>query len=85
MEVPEAVESPIITAISWPPSWRGSLKANTLLELTFDFQIERQGGVELPAAYKFDLDSVDYEIEKQSLYFRITKTGGEFSRTEIFK
>ncbi|MGQ9546810.1 MAG: hypothetical protein ACUVTR_06625 [Dehalococcoidia bacterium] len=79
MEVPEAVESPIITAISRPPFWRGSFKANTLLELTFDFQIERQGDVELPVVYKFDFDSIDYEIEKQSLYFRITKTGGEFS------
>lgn len=85
MEVPEAVEHPIITAITWPPSWRGSLKANTMQEVVFDFQIERQGEIELPVVYKFDFDSVDYEIGKQSLYFRITKTSGEFTRTEIFK
>ena len=81
----EVVESPIITIITRPPGWKGSLTANTLKELRFDFQIEREGQVKLPISYKFSFDSIDYEIEDQFLYFSITEAGGEFSRTAIFR
>lgn len=72
-----------IVPISRPSWWKGSLKANTLKELKFDFLIEKEGEIELPVTYKFDFDQIDYEKETQFLYFKITKTGGEFSRTPI--
>lgn len=81
----EVVDDPIITVITRPPYWKGSLQANTLKELEFEFQIEKEGEIELPVAYKFSFDAIDYEIEKQSLYFKITESGGEFSRTPIFE
>ncbi len=85
MLTPEKIESPIITPITKPPWWKGSIKANALKELKFDFRIEKEGEIEFPVVYEFNFDSIDSETEKQSLYFKITKTGGEFSRASIFK
>jgi len=70
----------ILTPISKPAIWKGSIKANILNELKFDFQVEKEGEVKLPIIYKFNFDQIDYEMERQFLYFKITKTGGEFFR-----
>jgi len=75
----------LIAPITFPPEWKGSIKANILKELKFDFRIEKEGEIEFPVVYEFNFDSIDSETEKQSLYFKITKTGGEFSRIPIFK
>lgn len=85
MLVPEKIDPPIITPITKPPWWKGSIKANIIKEFKFDFRIEKEGEVEFSVVYEFDFDLIDSETEKQSLYFKITKTGGEFSRTPIFK
>lgn len=85
MLAPEKIDPSIITPITKPPWWKGSIKANIIKELKFDFRIEKEGEVEFPVVYEFDFDLIDSETEKQSLYFKITKTGGEFSRTPIFK
>jgi len=77
----QVIDYPIITPIDFP-SWEGALEADTLKELRFDFQIEQEGEIKLPVSYKFTFDQIDYEIGEQSLYFTITGTGGEFSRTE---
>jgi len=70
----------ILTPISRPAIWKGNIKANILNELKFDFQVEKEGEVKIPVVYKFNFDQIDYEMERQFLYFKITKTAGEFFR-----
>ncbi len=82
MEDPLDIPTPIITPITDPPLWRGELRADTVQELRFDFQIEAEGEMELPVSYKFNFDEMDYEFEKQSLVFTVTTTGGNFSYAE---
>jgi hypothetical protein len=78
----QVVDDPIITPIGDPYDWKGTLEADTLKEIRFDFKIEQEGEIELPVSYKFTFDEIDYELEEQSLYFAITSTGGEFYRAE---
>ena len=80
---PEEYEpSIILTPISKPAIWKGSIKSDTLKELKFDFRIEKEGEIKFPVVYKFNFDQIDYEMERQFLYFKITKTGGEFFRLD---